>query len=320
MAAPSRYMGRSERLTMREDGGALFDTRLLARRRDRAMGLGFVGGADFLYRAVARQLAERLSEINRAFRRAVLVGTGAGVVAGALARPGRSLRQIDLSPAMARAAGAEVLDADALATERLPLEEGAYDLVVSTLLLHAMNDPVGQLVQMRRALVPDGLMIATLFGGRTLHELRAAFAEAEVACEGGLSPRVAPMGEVRDLGNLLGRAGFALPVADVETFTVTYPSPLHLMRELRAMGETNVMHARRRTPLRRETLMRACEIYAANFATPEGRIRATFEIVFLTGWAPAPNQQKPLPPGSAKMRLADALGTVEIPAGEKAGR
>ncbi len=305
---------------MREADGALFDTRLFARRRDRAMALGFPGDADFLHRAVAEQVAERLSEIRREFHRVALLGTGAGVVAAELAAPGRVFSQFDPSPAMARAAGAEVLRGEMLANEVLPLGQACFDLIVSTLLLHAANDPVGQLVQMRRALVPDGLMIATLFGGRTLHELRAALAEAEVECEGGLSPRVAPMGEVRDLGGLLQRAGFALPVADVETFTATYRSPLHLMRELRAMGETNVMHARRRTPLRRETLMRACQIYAASFPAPGGRVRATFDIVFLTGWAPAPNQQKPLPPGSAKVRLADALGTVEVPAGEKAGR
>jgi SAM-dependent methyltransferase len=215
---------------------------------------------------------------------------------------------------MAAAAGAGVL-----AGETLPLQEGAFDLVVSTLLLHFANDPVGQLIQMRRALKPNGLMLAALFGGQTLNELRASLAEAEVECESGLSPRVAPMAEIRDLGGLLQRAGFAMPVADSERLVVTYATPLHLMRELRAMGETNILTARRRQPMRRATLMRACEIYAEHFGTPDGRVRATFEIVFLTGWAPGPDQPKALRPGSATVCLADALGSEEISAGEKAG-
>jgi SAM-dependent methyltransferase len=215
---------------------------------------------------------------------------------------------------MAAAAGGSVLSG-----ETLPLEAGSQDLIVSTLLLHLANDPVGQLIQMRQALTPDGLMLAALFGGQTLNELRSSLAEAEVECEGGLSPRVAPMAEIRDLGGLLQRTGFALPVADSERLVVTYATPLHLMRELRAMGETNILAARRRRPMRRATLMRACEIYAEHFGAPDGRVRATFEIVFLTGWAPGPGQPKALRPGSATARLADALGTREMSAGEKAG-
>jgi len=299
---------------MREGPDDLFDAAALAGRRDRAMRLGFVGGADFLHREVAELLAERLAEVTREFPRAALIGTGAGAVARALRPDGAGLTQLDPSPAMAAAASAAVLTG-----EVLPLEAGAYDLVVSTLLLHAANDPVGQLVQMCRALGPDGLMLAALFGGQTLHELRASLAEAEAECEGGLSPRVAPMGEIRALGGLLQRAGFVMPVADSERLVVSYATPLHLMRELRAMGETNIMAGRRRQPLRRATLMRACEIYARHFGTPDGRVRATFEIVFLTGWAPGPGQPKPLRPGSATTRLADALGTREISAGEKAG-
>ncbi len=301
----------------------LFDFTALARRRDRAMRLGFArggdGGADFLHREVAGLMAERLAEVTRAFPQVALLGTGAGVVAASL-RPdvapgGAGLTQLDPSPAMAAAAGAEVL-----ADETLPLAEAAFDLVVSTLLLHFANDPVGQLIQMRRALRPDGLMLAALFGGQTLHELRASLAEAEVEREGGLSPRVAPMAEIRDLGGLLQRAGFAMPVADSERLVVTYATPLHLMRELRAMGETNILTARRRRAMRRATLMRACEIYSQHFGTPDGRVRATFEIVFLTGWAPGPDQPKPRPPGSATARLAEALGAEEISAGEKAGK
>lgn len=292
----------------------LFDFAALAARRNRAMRLGFAGGADYLWREVAGLIGARLAEVTRAFSRPVVVGTGAGAIAAALPM-GSALTQLDPSPAMATAAGAELL-----ASETLPLAVGAHDLAISALLLHALNDPVGHLIQLRRALRPDGLMLAALFGGQTLAELRASLAEAEAECEGGLSPRVAPMAEIRALGSLLQRAGFALPVADSERLTVTYASPLHLMRELRAMGETNILAARRRQPLRRATLMRACEIYAQHFGTPEGRIRATFEIVFLTGWAPAPGQPQPLRPGSATTRLADALGTREVSAGEKAGK
>ena len=300
---------------MREQPQNLFDFAALAGRRDRAMRLGFVGGADFLHREVAGLVAERLSEVTRDFPRVALIGTGAGAVAAALRPDTAGLTQLDPSPAMASAAGGEVLTGGTL-----PLDEGAYDLVVSTLLLHAANDPVGQLIQMCRALKPDGLMLAALFGGQTLHELRASLAEAEAECEGGLSPRVAPMAEIRDLGGLLQRAGFAMPVADSERLTVTYATPMHLMRELRAMGETNILTARRRQPLRRATLTRACEIYARHFGNPDGRVRATFEIVFLTGWSPGPDQPQALRPGSATTRLADALGSEEASAGEKAGK
>jgi SAM-dependent methyltransferase len=299
---------------MNERQQTLFEFAALAGRRDRAMRLGFAGGADFLHREVAGLMAERLAEVTRDFPRAALIGTGAGAVAAALRPDGAGLTQLDPSPAMASAAGAQVLAGDTL-----PLAEGAFDLVVSTLLLHLANDPVGQLIQMRRALKPDGLMLAALFGGQTLNELRSALAEAEAECEGGLSPRVAPMAEIRELGGLLQRAGFAMPVADSERLVVTYATPLHLMRELRAMGETNILTARRRQPLRRATLMRACELYAQHFGAPDGRVRATFEIVFLTGWSPGPDQPKALRPGSAASRLADALGAREIGAGEKAG-
>ena len=292
----------------------LFDFAALAGRRDRAMRLGFAGGADFLHCEVAGLMAERLAEVKRDFAKIALIGTGAGVVAAAVRPDGAGLTQLDPSPVMAAAVGAGVLTG-----ETLPLEAGGHDLIVSTLLLHLANDPVGQLIQMRHALKPDGLMLAALFGGQTLNELRSSLAEAEVKCEGGLSPRVAPMAEIRDLGGLLQRAGFAMPVADSERLVVTYATPLHLMRELRAMGETSILTARRRQPMRRATLMRACEIYAEHFGTPEGRVRATFEIVFLTGWAPAPDQPKALRPGSATARLADALGAREISAGEQAG-
>lgn len=285
-------------------------------RRDRSARLGFAGGADFLHREVAGLMAERLSEVTRDFADAAIVGSGGGVYAEALAGrvPADRIAQVETSPA--RAAAARIEPSPRL--DPLPLEASGADLVLSGLELHWADDPVGHLVQMRRALRPDGLMIAALFGGRTLSELRASLAEAEVETTGGLSPRVAPMGDIRDLGALLQRAGFAMPVADAEKFEVSYATPLHLMRELRAMGETNVLADRRRVPLRRDTLTRACEIYAESFPAPGGRVTATFEIVFLTGWAPAEGQPKPRRPGSAAARLADALGSVEQSAGERA--
>jgi len=242
--------------------------------------------ADFLHRAAALQLQERLEDINKSFTTSAFVGWLPEAWQG-------------FAPNIA------VLDDETL---ELPLQE--FDLAVHGLCLHSTNDPVGQLVQMRRALKPDGLLLAALFGGETLHELRYSLAQAEASIEGGLSPRVAPMGDVRDLGGLLQRAGLALPVADATTLTVTYETPLHLMRDLRAMGEANAM-AERRGGLRRATLTKALEVYQAEFGQPDGRIPATFEIIFLTGWAPSATQPKPLRPGSANMRLAEALGTKE---------
>src|SRR6202167_1432886 len=204
--------------------------------------------------------------------------------------------------------------------EALPFGDATFDLIVSALTLQFVNDPPGVLVQIRRALKPDGLFLGALIGGETLTELRQAFAAAESEVEGGASPRVAPFADLRELGALLQRAGFALPVADVDRLTVRYDSVFGLMRDLRRMGATNVLNARRRVPLKRATLIRMAEIYAERFADDDGRVRATFEIVWLSGWAPHPDQQQPLKPGSAKTRLAEALGTREISTGEKTGR
>ena len=264
----------------------LFDTDALSLHRSRAAGSNT--GAWFLHDFAADCVHERLQDINRSFTKPAFVGWNAEIWQNAL--------------------GLTVTTApDA---EKIALAEKSYDLVVNGLTLHWANDPVGQLVQMRRALQPDGLMIAALFGGQTLNELRTAFAEAEARIEGGISPRVVPMGEIRDLGGLLQRAGFALPVADSVTLTVEYDSPIHLMNDLRNMGETNSLMDRRRV-LKRETLAAAAEIYSSNYKTDGGRVAATFEIVFLTGWAPSADQQKPLRPGSAQQSLADALGTTE---------
>jgi hypothetical protein len=264
----------------------LFDRDLLLQRRLRASR----APVDFLRLEVADQLKERLEEVNRPFKSPVIVG-----------------------PVDAKFAEASGLGGARIVPDEpvLPLERSAHDLVVHAFSLHSDNDPVGQLVQSRLALVPDGLFIGILFAGQTLHELRASLAQAETEVTSGLSPRVAPMADIRDLGGLLQRAGFALPVADTATLKVTYETPLHLMRDLRGMGETNVMRDRRKVAMRRNLLSRASEIYREAFAVEVGQIVATFEVAFLTGWAPSASQPQPLRPGSARMRLAEALGTDE---------
>ncbi len=196
---------------------------------------------------------------------------------------------------------------------------GTLDLAVSALALQFVNDLPGALIQIRRALKPDGLFLAALIGGDTLTELRQSFAAAESEIEGGISPRVAPFADIRDIGGLLQRAGFALPVVDSERIIVRYDTVFALMHDLRRMGATNALTERRRKPLKRATLFKMAEIYRERFADADGRLRATFEVIWLSGWAPHESQQQPLKPGSAKTRLADALGAREIPAGEKAG-
>jgi SAM-dependent methyltransferase len=285
----------------------VFDRTLVRRRLQRALSGGY---ADFLLQRATEDLEERLATVLRAFPLALDVGTPTPSAARLLLEGGRVEEVVRLSPIPER--GAALGD-----EERLPFAYERFDLAVSLLALHAVNDLPGSLVQIRRALRPDGLFIACLLGGATLTELRQAFMQAEMELEGGASPRVAPFADVRDLGSLLQRAGFALPVTDSETVRVRYPDPFALMRDLRAMGLANPLQERRRTPLRRATLMRAAAIYAQSFADPDGRIPATFEMVWLSGWAPHESQQKPLRPGSAKMRLADALGVPERPAGDK---
>jgi SAM-dependent methyltransferase len=292
----------------------IFDRALLLRRRRRAAALG---PATFLLDRVADDLAERLATVLRRFDLAVDLGTPGEAVRNALARL-ESVGRIVAADVMPDAARGEiVVAADA---EALPFGDATLDLVVSALALQFVNDLPGVLVQIRRALKPDGLLLAALLGGETLTELRQSFAEAESDIEGGVSPRVAPFADLRDLGALLQRAGFALPVTDVDRVTVRYDSVFDLMHDLRRMGATNALLARRRTPLKRATLRRLAEIYAQRFADDDGRVRATFEIVWLSGWAPHPDQQQPLKPGSAKARLADALGAREISTGEKAGK
>ena len=293
---------------------ALFDRALLAQRHRRACALGPV---TFLMDRVAEDMAERLSAVRRTFAVAVDLATPTDAVRRAVLDAGGVGRIIAAAPTAASAlndARMPVVVADA---ERLPFRDASLDLVVSGLALQFVNDLPGTLVQIRRALKPDGLFLAALIGGETLTELRQAFAAAEAEVEGGASPRVAPFADVRAMGALLQRAGFALPVTDVDRAVARYDSPLRLMHDLRRMGATNVLAERRRSGLRRQTLRRLAEIYAERFADPDGRVRASFEIIWLSGWAPHESQQQPLRPGSARRRLADALGTRELSTGEK---
>ena len=284
-------------------GPTIFDRKLLRLRQQRARSLG---AETFLIDRVADELGERLSIVLRPFERAADIGTPTDAVRRVLAASGK----------VAFLVGADNITVD---EEALPFADGSLDLVASALSLQFVNDLPGTLIQIRRALKADGLLLAALTGGDSLTELREAFAEAESEIEGGVSPRVAPFADVRELGALLQRAGFALPVVDSDRLTVRYPTVLALMRDLRRMGATNMLSERRRAPLRREMLQRMTEIYVQRFADRDGRLRATFEIVWLSGWAPHDSQQKPLKPGSAVQRLADALGAKEISAGEKPG-
>lgn len=295
----------------------IFDRALLAQRRNRAA--ANFDNHDFLIRRVMEEFSDRLAAVARTFPLALDLGSHKGALKLATLDPGKIERIVstDLSPAMlAQGEGARV----AADEERLPFRDGSFDLIASALSLHWVNDLPGTLIQIRRALRPDGLFIGAMFGGDTLTELRQSLAEAEIEREGGLSPRVSPFADLRDMGSLMQRAGFALPVVDTDRVTVRYADMFRLMAELRGMGETNVLTERRRAPLKRSTLARAAEIYGEKFGLPDGRIPATFEIVMLAGWAPHESQQKPLKPGSATSRLADALGTSERPAGEKTPR
>jgi SAM-dependent methyltransferase len=290
---------------------SLFDRSLHRKRLDRAAA-GF-GQADFLHRRAAADLAERLEGIMRDFPLAVELSSRGGAFREALAASaaaGRigTLVETDASRAMLAGRGGPraVLD-----EERLPFGEASLDLVVSTLGLHWTNDVVGALIQVRRALKPDGLFLGAFLGGSTLTELRQSLMAAEAELLGGAGSRVSPFADTADAAGLLQRAGFALPVADVDRVSVSYEHPLRLIADLRQMGETSALAERHPRGLTRALIGRACEIYQARFAAADGRVCASFEIVTLTGWAPHKSQPQPLKPGSAKARLADALGTVE---------
>ncbi|WP_339768791.1 methyltransferase domain-containing protein [uncultured Pseudosulfitobacter sp.] len=263
----------------------LTDTAALTAHRKRVR-----ADAMFLHQTARDEIQDRLELVNRTFTQAAVV-------------TGFPQFWDNIAPGLTIVSDSETLD----------LQPATHDLVIHAMGLHWANDPVGQLIQCQRALKPDGLFLGVCFGGQTLNELRACLAEAEVAQTGGLSPRIAPMGEVRDLGALLQRAGFALPVADVLTQRVEYKSPLHLMHDLRAMGETNALTGRLRKPTRKAVMMDAVARYQSAFGTDTGRIRTTFDLVFLAGWAPDASQPKALRPGSAQQRLADALNVAERP-------
>ncbi|MBN9259428.1 MAG: methyltransferase domain-containing protein [Hyphomicrobium sp.] len=286
----------------------IFDRALLARRRARAASTA--KEHDFLLRHVSEDIADRLSLIQRQFPVGLNLGAHTGALSRRLRELGKTGLLIDADPSAAMLAQC---DGPRLAAdeELLPFGPATLDLVVSGLALQFVNDLPGVLVQIRQALKGDGLFIAALLGAGSLIELREAFLIAETEIYGGATPRVAPFADVRTLGGLLQRAGFALPVADVDSLRVTYAHPLALMAELKAMGASNVLIERSRRPMTRRLLARATEVYAEKFGTPDGRIPATFEIVTLTAWAPDPSQPKPLRPGSAKTRLADALGVPE---------
>lgn len=286
----------------------IFDRALLARRRARAASTA--REHDFLLRHVSEDIADRLSLIQRQFPVGLNLGAHTGALSRRLRELGKTGLLIDADPSAAMLAQC---DGPRLAADEefLPFGPATLDLVVSGLALQFVNDLPGVLVQIRQALKGDGLFVAALLGAGSLTELREAFLIAETEIYGGATPRVAPFADVRTLGGLLQRAGFALPVADVDSLRVTYAQPLALMAELKAMGAGNVLIERSRRPMTRRLLARAAEVYVEKFGTPDGRIPATFEIVTLTAWAPDPSQPKPLRPGSAKTRLADALGVPE---------
>lgn len=287
---------------MDQSSAAFYDRRAWRAHRERAARAGPV---DFLHAEIAARLIDRLDLVNREFRSVLDLGALGGLADRLRDRPAPvAIVAADPAIGMLAALPGRRVAAD---PEALPFREASFDLIVSNLILHWAGDLPGTLVQLRRALKPDGLLLAAMLGGQSLVELRTVLFEAELAEEGGVSPRVSPAIELSDAAALLQRAGFAMPVADSEAIAVAYPDLLALLRDLRGMGETNALAARRRAGLRRATLARAGLFYAERFGEGDGRIPATFDILFLSGWAPHPSQPQPLPRGSAAARLADAL-------------
>jgi len=282
----------------------IFDRRLLRARRGRAA--RDLHAHDFLLKEIAERLADRLSDIARTFPLALDLGARGGILARTLNGRGgiETLVQSDATPASARAAGPSVIADE----EALPFTPHSFDAVLSNLALHWTNDLPGALAQIRSSLKPDGLLLASLFGAGTLGELRTCLMEAEIAETGGVSPRISPFAELRDAAGLLQRAGFALPVADLDTVTVTYGDFFALLRDLRGMGEANALINRLKHPTRRAVFARAAALYQERFADRERRLRATFQVLFLTGWAPHGSQQQPARRGSGLASLKDVLG------------
>jgi SAM-dependent methyltransferase len=284
----------------------IFDQRLIRARRDRIAAMPTATEADFLLARVADDFVERLGIVRREFPLAANIGAYHGLLAERLRELPNVGTIIDVETStgcLQLARGPKIAATD----EALPFAPRSLDLVVSGLSLHLANDLPGTLLQINRALKSDGLLLAALLGGETLKELREAWLLAESELFGGASPRVAPFADVRELGGLLQRAGFALPVADSDLLRATYESPMALMQEIKLMAASNMLTERRRTPASKRLLLRACEIYQEQFGLPNGRVPATFEIITLTGWVPHESQQKPLAPGSAQVRLADVL-------------
>jgi SAM-dependent methyltransferase len=292
----------------------IFDHSVVRLQRRRAL-----GQVSFLMRRVADDLGDRLATVLRHFGCALDLGTPGDAVIDVLAASGKTGSIVAADALVTRKLMKPGVLGVAADEEALPFRDASLDLVVSALAFQFINDLPGLFAQIRRLLKPDGLFLAALAGGETLIELRQSFAEAETAIENGVSPRVIPLLDVREAGALLQRAGFALPVTDVDRLIVRYDSPIALMHDLRALGATNPMFERSRRPLKRALLERMIDIYRQRFSDPYGRMRATLDIVWVSGWSPHPSQQKPLLPGSARQRLADALGVKEYSAGEKAG-
>lgn len=295
----------------------VFDRATLRQRRERAA--RHWDRHSFLKREIAERLVDRLADVRRTFPLALDLGSHGDEVATALGghKLVEQLVRTDLGPGFASRARGPAVVAD---EEFLPFASGHFDLVLSAMDLHWVNDLPGTLIQIARILKPDGLFLGAMLGGATLWQLRQALTTAESEIDGGLSPRVSPFADLRDAAGLLQRAGFALPVADSETIEVEYDNALALMRDLSGMGESNLVAERRRGVTRRATLMRAAELYGERFSLPSGRVAASFEVLYLHGWAPHASQPKPLKPGGAAQRLADALGTSEMSAGEKVER
>jgi len=292
---------------------SVFDRKLLRQRRDRAA--GDIGGFDFLLKDVAARLLDRLALVKKDFPTVLELG-GHGIIANVMRKRAGTQFAVtsDLSPGMAAQSGVAVVADE----EFLPFAPHSLDAVISNLSLHWVNDLPGALLQIRHALKPDGLFLAAVLGGETLKELRESLMTAELAVTGGASPRVSPFIDLRDMGALLQRAGYALPVVDSDIITVDYSHPLKLMQDLRGMGASNATFSRLMKPTRRGVIMEAAKAYHEKFTGQNGRVPATFQVIYAIGWSPHDSQQKPMKPGTAKIKLADALKTEEVSAGEEA--
>ena len=316
MEGPGCFSDAARHSASMETAPEIFDRNALRVHRDRAAQTFFE--YDFLVREIGARLSDRLLDMARKFPLALDLGARTGGYGPVPGGPGgiEHVVSCELSERMARQIENSGVVCD---PEFLPFAEGRFDLVYSNLELHWVNDLPGCLLQITRSLKPDGLFLAAILGGNTLVDLRDVLMAAELDVTGGASPRVSPFAELRDAGALLQRAGLALPVVDADEITVTYENLFRLLADLRGMGETNTVRERVRTATRRNIFLRAAELYIERYPAEDGRIRATFEIIFLHGWAPHESQQRALRPGSAKTSLADALGTAEYSAGDSAG-